>query len=170
MEVRFEIVKLSETVYEKLADGKSLSAFFDKTRLRDVRIAPRVGTGATSFDGLVEAYGLKGRWSIGIACSGDIEETWRGFTAGANAYIDPEATGLLIVIDGGGLAAEAVLDAVGKLTELLDVSGGAVAVLDAGAGAPVELYYRPPIGYYDDFALSAMDGDTLSQLERRLIE
>lgn len=170
MDVRFDIVELNEVTYERLADGRDLSAFFDKTSLRDVKILPYVTTGKATVSGLAESCGFKGRWNIGIACKGDIEETWQGFTAVASAKIDGTGSGLFLTINGGDLTAEAVLDAVMALTELIETGGSAEMTLDAESGVPVEVYYRPPLSYYNDFLLSAMDGDTLSQLERRLID
>lgn len=192
MDVRFDIIKLSEAVYERLADGKALSAFFDKTHLSDVRIrprvmrqkisvpatggvkevelAPRLTTGEAALSGLTEARGLKGLWAITIDCHGEIDELWRGFSASAAASIDMPDSFLYVCLDGGGLSADMVVEAVGRLTMAIEAFGSSEAVIDSAGNVPVEVYYRPPLNFYDDFSLSEMDGDTLSQLERRLID
>ena len=170
MDVWFDIINLNKEAYGKLTEQKDLSAFFDKTIHREIKILPRTTTGQVILSGLTESYGFKGKWSFGIACQGAFEEAWQGFTAGSTMSIDGGGSSLFVTIDGGDLSAEIILDAVASLVELIEFEGNAETYLDCEAGAPIELYYRPPLSYYDDFLLSSMDNDTLAQLERRLIE
>ena len=77
---------------------------------------------------------------------------------------------MYIRIDGGNASSSALINAVGRIVQILSDQSSAMSELDANSGVPVEIYYRPPISYYDDFQLSQMDNNTLFYLERRLIE
>lgn len=172
MDVRFDILHVSDAVCDTLVTKKGLSAVLSRTKLHDVRVAPRVDYGTIPISGLKESYGLGGRWSVAIEAQGAVSVDWGGFSGESNMEILPEGQKIFVRIDAGGLSASQTLEALAKLIEFIEVAGqDSTVLLDVDSGAPVEIYYRPPLGFYDDpFLLSGMDGDTLAQLERRLIE
>lgn len=170
MDVRFEFGNLSREKVKKLAGSKPLSAFFDRVSFREAAMRGKTSYGESTVRGLVESYGLLGGWTIGIVGRGDIDDAWDGFSGHAAAKIEPVGSGIYVRVDGGRMSAASLIEMAGGLIQLLTVQSTASVSLGVNGGVPVEVYYRPPISYYDNFQLSQMDKDTLSQLERRLIE
>lgn len=172
IDVRFEIGPVSDAVKQEVTQSNVWSAMFDKVSVYDASIPSMLLTSDAAISGLAESYGLKGRWAITITGHGDINEDWKGFSAHYNARVsvqDNDST--FAYINASGLSADAVIDAVATLSELIDIEGNAAwASIVSSAGVPMEIYYRPPLAFYDDFTLDNMDNDTLAQLERRLIE
>lgn len=172
IDVRFEIGPVDDTVKQKVTQSHVWSAMFDKVSIHDAAVPPILLASDASISGLAESYGLKGHWAITLTGHGDINENWKGFSAHYNAHVnvqDNDST--FVYINASGLSADAVIDAVATLSELIDIEGNAAwASIVSSAGVPMEIYYRPPLAFYDDFTLGDMDNDILAQLERRLIE
>nr|DAF21813.1 MAG TPA: hypothetical protein [Caudoviricetes sp.] len=170
MDVLFEFSNIDNKKMKKLAESESLSAFFDRVAIGGAVMSQRIGYGESQISGLVESYGLRGGWTIGIAGSGDLSDILEWFSGRATMKIEPAVSGLYVRLDGGSVTAAALIEAVGRAVQILSVQSAATTTFYTGGGIPVEMYYRPPLSYYDNFQLSQMDGDTLFQLERQLIE
>lgn len=170
MDVLFEFSNIDNKKMKKLAESESLSAFFDRVAIGGAVMSQRIGYGESQVSGLVESYGLRGEWTIGIAGSGDLSDILEWFSGRATMKIEPAVSGLYVRLDGGSVTAAALIEAVGRAVQILSVQSAATTTFYTSGGIPVEMYYRPPLSYYDNFQLSRMDGDTLFQLERQLIE
>ena len=170
MDVLFEFANIDSKKMKKLAESKPLSAFFDRVTTGGAVMGQRIGYGESQMSGLVESYELRGGWTIGIAGSGDLSDILEWFSGRATMKIEPAVSGLYVRLDGGSVTAAALIEAVGRAVQILSVQSAATTTFYTSGGIPVEMYYRPPLSYYDNFQLSRMDGDTLFQLERQLIE
>lgn len=172
MNTVFKIDFVDSSVKQELEKSDQLRVVFDKLSVCDVTMTPVLTYGDAVISGLVESYGLKGKWDITITGKGDLSEHWKGFSAHYHAAVDVRGDDSLFVkIDGSALTASAVIDALATLSEAVDIDNCASDMrIVSSSGVPMEIYYRPPLGFYDDFALADMDTDTLAQLERRLIE
>lgn len=170
MDLLFEFVNIDDNKKKKLTENKPLSAFFDRVTSREAVLSQRTECGESTMSGLTESYRLRGMWTIGIVGKGNIDEALECISGQAAIKIEPIASGMYIRIDGGNASSSALINAVGRIVQILSVQSSAMSELDANSGVPVEIYYRPPISYYDDFQLSQMDNNTLFYLERRLIE
>lgn len=145
MDLLFEFVNIDDNKKKKLTENKPLSAFFDRVTSREAVLSQRTEDGESTMSGLTESYRLRGMWTIGIAGKGNIDEALECISGQAAITIEPIASGMYIRIDGGNASSSALINAVGRIVQILSVQSSAMSELDANSGVPVEIYYRPPI-------------------------
>lgn len=169
-DVRFDFIHLEERVCDALMENRTFTAVFDRLERSEVTMTKRLETGDATISGLLESLGMSGRWTLTISYNGELEDEWRGFSGSMPTYLDNDHARTHVTIDGGGVDVETLIDMTASLVEEIAVAGEYTMCISVVNHVPVELYYRPPLVYYDAFTLSQMDDDLLSDLEHRLIE
>lgn len=169
--VSFEFSGLEQEACEALASDPKLIAIFERIAKHEIAMPDYQEKGRVNISGLRTSVSFDGAWTLTIDCSGDLQEDWNGFGGASKTLVDVNAPVLFAKMNCSGLEQEVIVDAVGALVEDILLTGENISTeICVSDDVIATVYWRPPLSYYDDNALTSMDETMLKNLDRREVE